>query len=587
MGCRFAVSCRPDPGESEVDEMSVREYIGARYVPKFADPIQWSDENAYEPLTIVSNEGNSYTSKQYVPIGIGISNEDFWALTGNYNAQIEQYRQEAKEAYEKASLVDAVVSDDMVYMRTVDGFQVYDTEDEAKAAISSTSNASLINAALSSGKDVKIPNGYVPLENSIVMNVGNAIEGYGRDSVLVSNASTITFAQGYVSWANVRDLSIICESANHGIDFKGSSTPANVYMCVFENLQITSRNGDAVYAGDNVGSTGDSLAFQNTFRNVGLNAPGHNGFYGLSSIVNLFDGVYDFGSIDTMFYNTFGRIENFNGTFAKANWFMQIDDDVKDTRVAIELHNCNIESYAQGCINNKNSNSFTYTVNLDYVNFYHTKQSAKKSVHPFTLQNVGSVILSNYSEYYPTGASWSDIYSIPKSTLYVNFLPDSTNTFQVFSNQEVTVLTSAGFVYSANAGTRLNNSTINPSDYAVYWETVETHSQAFIGSSNQVFKNISSSDTQSTVLNITGTRLYDGVVYSDETASTIAQVVTNEATACKLFLIANKGTGVLTIVNTPGVLETKSGSQLTLNAGDYAVFVNVKKPGDTNRFREL
>lgn len=74
--------------------MAVREYVGARYVPLFADPIEWNDKRTYEPLTIVEHEGNSYTSRQFVPLGIAISNEEFWALTGNYNAQVEQYRQE-------------------------------------------------------------------------------------------------------------------------------------------------------------------------------------------------------------------------------------------------------------------------------------------------------------------------------------------------------------------------------------------------------------------------------------------------------------------------------------------------------------
>ena len=74
--------------------MAVREYVGARYVPLFADPLQWSNTRTYEPLTIVANQGNSYTSRQFVPAGIDISNEDFWALTGDYNAQVEQYRQE-------------------------------------------------------------------------------------------------------------------------------------------------------------------------------------------------------------------------------------------------------------------------------------------------------------------------------------------------------------------------------------------------------------------------------------------------------------------------------------------------------------
>lgn len=73
---------------------TVREYIGARYVPIFANPLEWDNTKTYEPLTIVTYQGNSYTSTQFVPTGITIDNTEFWALTGNYNAQIEAYRQE-------------------------------------------------------------------------------------------------------------------------------------------------------------------------------------------------------------------------------------------------------------------------------------------------------------------------------------------------------------------------------------------------------------------------------------------------------------------------------------------------------------
>lgn len=72
----------------------VRQYVGARYVPVFADPPEWSDAIGYEPLTVVLHEGNSYTSRQSVPVGIDIGNATYWAETGNYNAQIEAYRQE-------------------------------------------------------------------------------------------------------------------------------------------------------------------------------------------------------------------------------------------------------------------------------------------------------------------------------------------------------------------------------------------------------------------------------------------------------------------------------------------------------------
>lgn len=77
-----------------------RQYIGARYVPIFGrkdeESIEWDNSAPYEPLTIVLYQGNSYTSRQYVPVGIGIDNVDFWAETGNYNAQVEQYRAEVR-----------------------------------------------------------------------------------------------------------------------------------------------------------------------------------------------------------------------------------------------------------------------------------------------------------------------------------------------------------------------------------------------------------------------------------------------------------------------------------------------------------
>lgn len=91
--------------------MAVTQYIGSRYVPLFADPIEWSSSNTYEPLTIVLHEGNSYTSKQAVPKDIDISNESFWALTGNYDAQVELYRRETATAQAAAEAAQADVDE--------------------------------------------------------------------------------------------------------------------------------------------------------------------------------------------------------------------------------------------------------------------------------------------------------------------------------------------------------------------------------------------------------------------------------------------------------------------------------------------
>lgn len=77
--------------------MAVRQYTGARYVPKFANPVRWDNKREYEALTIVTYYNNSYTSKKPVPAGVDITDSDYWVVTGNYNAQVEEYRQVVEE----------------------------------------------------------------------------------------------------------------------------------------------------------------------------------------------------------------------------------------------------------------------------------------------------------------------------------------------------------------------------------------------------------------------------------------------------------------------------------------------------------
>ena len=74
-----------------------RQYIGARYVPKFFDnngSAEWVKGIAYEPLTIVTYLNNSFTSKKPVPSNIGnpAENSDYWVNTANFNAQLEDYK---------------------------------------------------------------------------------------------------------------------------------------------------------------------------------------------------------------------------------------------------------------------------------------------------------------------------------------------------------------------------------------------------------------------------------------------------------------------------------------------------------------
>lgn len=77
-------------------------YIGARYVPIFAG--EWNSETAYEPLTVVNYYNASYTSKKDVPAGVVPTNTSYWAMTGNYNQQVEEYRQMVVELQKKAEM---------------------------------------------------------------------------------------------------------------------------------------------------------------------------------------------------------------------------------------------------------------------------------------------------------------------------------------------------------------------------------------------------------------------------------------------------------------------------------------------------
>ncbi len=95
-------------------------YVGSRYVPIFATPIEWSKSKSYEPLTIVTYQGASYTSKTYVPANIELTDTDFWVVTGNYNAQVEHYRKEVNDLRDVVDDVETSVSDAITRVETAE-----------------------------------------------------------------------------------------------------------------------------------------------------------------------------------------------------------------------------------------------------------------------------------------------------------------------------------------------------------------------------------------------------------------------------------------------------------------------------------
>lgn len=194
--------------------MAVTQYIGARYVPLFADPLQWDESTAYEPLTIVYDNGNSYTSRQYVPKGTPLTNTDFWALTGNYNAQIEQYRGE---------------------VQTFDGRITQNANGVAKNASDIASETARATAAEAG----KAPNNHAS-ENT-TYGIGDTVN-YGHVKLADDTGST--------------------SGANDGI----AATPSMVHMLT-ENVQakldakLATKADRAEFAGKTLLTIGDSIMY--------------------------------------------------------------------------------------------------------------------------------------------------------------------------------------------------------------------------------------------------------------------------------------------------------------------------------------
>lgn len=115
------------------------QYVGSRYVPIFADPIEWDNHRSYESLTIVTHDGESYTSKCNVGPGIDITNERYWAKTGAYNAQVAQYRAEVKDL---SAQVSGFASDNAEFREKIDQF----TKDNAEMKNTVAANNARVDA---------------------------------------------------------------------------------------------------------------------------------------------------------------------------------------------------------------------------------------------------------------------------------------------------------------------------------------------------------------------------------------------------------------------------------------------------------
>ena len=244
--------------------MAVKQYIGARYVPEFANPLDWDNSKTYEPLTIVYHEGNSYTSRQSVPTGIGIDNTEYWALTGNYNAQIEQYRQEVHQ-----------LSEDVTEMK---GDVEANTSAIAAEQEARENADTIIKADIASVKETVADNQEQVDKTFPVMEAKMASAAGGYDVYvctvdtpgITENTNTVLYLNRVTNMFNLKaDLSITDSLPPNTVLIKGLPKPAataNVRLIFGINYPAS---GNFVLSGASINANGElrtNVALENGYR---------------------------------------------------------------------------------------------------------------------------------------------------------------------------------------------------------------------------------------------------------------------------------------------------------------------------------
>ena len=122
--CCHPHGCPPHPCPPPPFKGGTSMYIGARYVPIFADPVEWDDEREYEPLTIVIHDGSCYTSKCYVPKGAQLppypeGQTKYWVKTSDYNYQFADLK---KTVLDLSRLVEQFQKDNKDFTDLINGW---------------------------------------------------------------------------------------------------------------------------------------------------------------------------------------------------------------------------------------------------------------------------------------------------------------------------------------------------------------------------------------------------------------------------------------------------------------------------------
>lgn len=135
--------------------------VGARYIPLYMG--EHDPNREYEALSVVTKEGNSYTSRQPVPIGIDVTNTTYWYISGNFNSQLSRVLSQIQNLTDRLNNLLFINVQD--YGAVGDG--VTDDTNAFKSAFANTDN-----------KIIFIPYGNYLISKSVRVNSNTMVLAY-------------------------------------------------------------------------------------------------------------------------------------------------------------------------------------------------------------------------------------------------------------------------------------------------------------------------------------------------------------------------------------------------------------------------